>query len=142
VHQKQPRGVDAQRLQRGRTRLRRRVEPHQAAPGAAHRRQRRREQAQLADAGVRQQQLGQRARRPAATRQLGVERGKAGGQRVVATPAELVRTPQRRVQRLGPGDRHATPRRHRRGGGTQCSDGRVNHRKTVYLYSLLDEPKA
>ena len=56
--------------------------------------QRRREQADLADPWMRQQQLAQHPARPAAARQLGVEPGKAAGDGLGTAAAELVTEPQ------------------------------------------------
>jgi hypothetical protein len=87
------------------------AQPHSAAGGSnsitlrpccCNRGQHRRQQAQFTDAGVRQQQLGQRARRPAAAGQFGVQFGKAAGVHHAALLADLVGAPQRRVQLLGP----------------------------------------
>ena len=78
----------------------RRVEHHDRATVALRLQQRRRQETQLADAGVRQQQLAQATPRPAATWQLAVERREAAGDGIVTAAAELVAEPQGRMQRL------------------------------------------
>ena len=84
---------------------RRRVEEHDAARrgrlGRGDAGQRRRQQPHLADAGVRQQQLGQRLARPAAAGQLGIERGKTAAHGGLARAAQLVGAPQRGMQGFG-----------------------------------------
>ena len=93
----------------------RRVEPHHATPLVLQGRQHRRQQAQLTDAGVRQQQLGQHAGRPAATGQLRVELGKAAGHHCLLWTAQLMGAPQRGVECF----RRLRPAQHWGGGGHQ-----------------------
>ena len=88
----------------------RRVEDHHRPAGALRRDQRRREQADFADAGMRQQQLAQDPARPAAARQLGVERGETARYRMRRTAPQLVAEPERRMQGFrGPARRHRRP---------------------------------
>ena len=75
-----------------------RVEQHHPRPAAGPGSQHRRQQAHFAQARVRQQQFGQRAVRPAATGQLQVQFRKTAGTDRPACAAQLVGTPQGRVQ--------------------------------------------
>ena len=79
----------------------RRVEDHHQPPGPLRRDQRRREQADLADARMRQQQFAQDPARPAAAGQLGVERGEAAGHGVRGAATQLMTEPQGRMQGFG-----------------------------------------
>ena len=145
--------VEAEAGERRRRQRRRRIEDHHQPTGPLRRDQRRREQADLADAGMRQQQLGERPARPAAAGQLGVERGEAGRHRVAAAAAELVAEPERRMQGFGRthGLAHERTRRlarrrareqaalgARRGRARRrCHGGRNGiHELTVRLYSI------
>ena len=88
-----------------------RVQPHQAALLALQRSQRGRQQAQFAQAGVRKQQFSQRAHGPAATGQLGVQRGVAAGTDGLLRAPELMCAPQRGVQVFRRGDKRRFFRR-------------------------------
>jgi hypothetical protein len=78
---------------------------------ALQRRQGRRQQAQFAHAGMRQQQLGEHARRPAAAGELGVEVGMPAGQHGLGRARHLVGAPQRRMEIFkGLQDGHDSPR--------------------------------
>jgi len=92
--------IDAELRQRRPAQHGRWIEQHHAAAGLQRRgprdaRERRHQQAQLTDAGVRQQQLGQHLMRPAAAGQLGIERGEAARGDTPGRRAELMRAPQR-----------------------------------------------
>jgi len=93
--------VEAEAGERRRRQGRRRVEHHHQPAGPLRRDQRRREHADLADAGVGQQQLRQGAARPAAAGKLGVETGEAARHGIAADAAELMAEPERRVQGFG-----------------------------------------
>ena len=82
---------------RGRER-RRWIEQHHRPAGPLRCHQRRREQAHLADARMRQKQLAQHPPRPAAPGELRVERGETGGHDLAAAAAELVAEPEGGVQ--------------------------------------------
>ncbi len=97
AHDDQPRKVHAQRLEtRGIGQMRRR---HQRQPlvFAGQMRQRRREQTQLADALLVDEQLGQRRPRPAATGKLRIQLGKARGNACDRDLGVLVAAPDGRV---------------------------------------------
>ena len=59
------------------------------------------QQTNFAYPGVRQQQFGERAARPAASGQLRIERGKPAGQALFGVAPELVTTPQIGMQGFG-----------------------------------------
>ena len=117
----QPREIDARCGERWRVGEVGRRDPRQATPCACEARERRPEQTQLADPLVPRQDLGERACRPTAAGQLGVERGEAAGNARHGDAAELGAAPdigslQDRVQERrhdGPG---SLPRQERRSG--------------------------
>ena len=106
----------------------RRVEDHHQPPGALRRDQRRREQADLADAGMGQQQLAQHPARPAAVGQLGIERGEAARHRTDGAAAELVAEPACRMQ----GFRRQARRGRRRAGGWRAGGRRADGRRAEH----------
>ena len=91
----------------------RRSDPGQPVPCRAERGERRQDQAQLADALLLQQELGERAGRPAAAGQTGIERGKARGHALQRHPAAAVAAPDARLaeqrfqRRMGRGGAHS-----------------------------------
>ncbi len=115
----QPLEIDARCGERRRVGEVGRCDPRETTPRAREARERRPEQAQLADPRVSGQDLGEGARRPAAAGQLGVERGKAARNARRGDAAELgaapdVGTLQDRLQER----RHDDPTRFRdREGG-------------------------
>ena len=123
-----------------------RIEDHHRAAGLLRRDERRGEQADLADARMRQQQLAQAAPRPAAARQLGIERGKAARHPAGGAAAELVAEPERGMERFRRAPRRAARRRREtaacgsgahRGGNSRGQDV---HLMTVRLYSIDGKP--
>jgi hypothetical protein len=129
--------VQPQLTQRRRRDGRWRVEQHHQPASLLHRSQAGRQQADLADAGMRQQQLRDRASRPTAARQLGIEYFEPTGDGPLGAAAELVGPPELGVQLLG--------RQHRPNpGGRPRGEGRIDdeglggvHGDTVWTYSYL-----
>ncbi len=111
--------VESERGQRPGRQLGGWIEQHHEPAGLLRGHEAQGQQADLADAGMRQQQLGERTARPAATGELRIELRKPAGHRRLGMPAQLVPEPERRVQRLG----------------RQESSGHSVHLKTVRSYS-------
>ncbi len=137
---------------------------------AAKRHQGRRQQPQLTNARLRQQQLGEHAMRPTAAGQLGVQRGKAAGPGADGAATQLAGAPHRRVQcgshagrlvrvsqrcwwRRASADRsrhlrvvQGRARRFRRIGlkgiGKVEQGQRQVHSVTVLIYSVVSKPRA
>ena len=80
AHDMQPREIEPACRERRRVRTIGWRDPHDVAPLRLHARERRQREADLADAFLFQQHFRQRALRPAATGQHGVQRREAGGQ--------------------------------------------------------------
>src|SRR5713226_9552326 len=93
AHDDEHRDIDPRRGKRGRVRQVRGSDPGEPQSPIRQGSERGAEQAQLADAFVRRQDLGQRSGRPAAAGKLGVKLGKSAWNRRRAGPAQIVAAP-------------------------------------------------